>query len=242
MVEFFHHFKNLVEEKEGTIIESRKNQQIEYHCAILPHGASIQNQDHLTGGLAILWEDQRLKLRSFAYREVSNSCIIKPEKNRSLDFFPHELEGFVIEVFSQIEALRIHIAKDWAQHFKEAKSGSHPLSIDILSQMVDEICPGSDTYEKICNYILEEDNRGLNPLGKLGKRVRRTQVLDRFDAANAVMSLAKHAQYPGLRWQLMELGGKILWEKNRFQSISTNPGSILKLLQKDRRSSYVRGK
>lgn len=240
MVEFFHHFKNLVEEKEGTIIESRKNQQLEYHCAILPHGACIQKDDHLTGGLSILWEDQRVKLRSFAYRQISNTGIIKPEKDRSLDFFPHELEGFVIEVFSQIEALRIHIAKDWAKQFQEAKSGSHPLSIDLLSQMVDEICPNSDTYEKICDFILEEDNRGLNPLGKLGKRIRRTQILDRFDAANAVISLAGQAQYPELRWQLMELGGKILWEKNKFQSYSSNPGSILKLLQRDRRSSYVR--
>ncbi|MEL6254821.1 MAG: hypothetical protein AAFR87_22640 [Bacteroidota bacterium] len=239
MVEFLFHFQNLVEEKGGKIIDSCQQGEAEFHCAILPLESRIQSCDFINGGVAILWEDKRLKFRSFVYRQVCNNGILKPEISRSKDFFAHELEGFVIELFSHIEALKLHQLEDWSLKFRQAKKGLNPISLNHLDAMLSPILPHPDLKQLISHYISEEDKRGLNPLGSYGRRIRRSQTLDRYDASVAFMALAQDLKNPLQKWKVMELAGQIIWQEKGFESARHAP-TTLKLLFDDRRSLFAR--
>lgn len=239
MVEFLFHFQNLVEEKGGKIIDSCQQGETEFHCAILPIESGIQKDDFINGGVAILWEDRKLKFRSFVYRQACTHGILKPERSRIKDFFAHELEGFVIELFSHIEELKLHLLNDWARKFSEAKKGKNLISLNRLDYMLCQVFPHPDRKQLISHYIAEEDKRGLNPMGKYGRRIRRNQTLDRYDASIALMALAQDQREPLLKWRLMELAGEILWKDKDFES-SLNSPTTLKLLVDDRRSLFTR--
>ncbi|MDW3647042.1 MAG: hypothetical protein R8P61_08270 [Bacteroidia bacterium] len=238
MVEFLFHFQNLVEEKGGKIIDSCKQGETEFHCAILPIESGIQSKDSINGGVAILWENKKLKLRSFVFRQVCQNGALKPEIGRSKDFFAHELEGFVIELFSHIETLKLHHMEEWGLKFKQAKKGKNPISLNHLDAMLTPILPHPDRKQLISHYISEEDKRGLNPLGIYGRRIRRSQTLDRYDAAVALMALAQDLDNPLRKWKVMELAGEILWQEKGFESVLHAP-STLKILFDDRRSFFA---
>lgn len=240
MVEFIHHFETLVEERNGQIIDSSISQGTEYHYAIFPFTARIQKHDLLSAGISLQASPKRSKLSTFYLREISQNGFIRPRGIFQQTFQSYQLEHFVIELFSQIDLLKFQHLKESAGKFIEAKSGSNPLTLRIIARWVDDIIERSDTLQVLSHYMAEEDQRGLNPLGIFGKRVRYAKIVDRFDAANAVSALARDMSNPQKRWALQELAGRILWEENSLEEKDTAEVYMNKLYL-DRRSYFRQG-
>jgi len=240
MVEFIHHFEALVKERNGQIIDSTISQGIEYHFAIMPFTARIQKDDALSGGIAIKSSQHKIRLNLFYLREISQNGFIKPQGIFQQEFQAYQLEHFVIELFSQLDILKFQHLKESASKFAEAKSGLNPLTLRVVARWVDEIIDRTDTLQVLSHYIAQEDQRGLNPLGLFGKRVRHAKIVDRFDAANAVSALAKDTMNPEKKWELQELAGRILWEENSLEERETAEVYMNKLYI-DRRSYFTQG-
>lgn len=238
MDEFIYHFETLVKERKGHILDFDESPDFEYYCAILPYKALIQKRDLIHGGIAIKSDRRKTTLSAYFHRQGCSYGMLKP-LGISLfkcEFHPYELEQFVIDLFSQIEYLKLFEVEEAAVKFKEAKSGANPIALSVLTDMVNDIIDRSDTQDTLRHYIEEEDQKGLNPMGIYGKRMRSAPILDRYDAANAVVAMVGDIADPEKRWKLMELGGQLLWEtttvpsvyrpKNGISDLYFRPGSL----------------
>lgn len=233
MDEFIYHFETLVKERKGQILDFDASPSFEYSCALLPYKSLIHNHEGICGGIAMSFHRKKVSLSTYFQRDSCSYGIIKP-LNLSLfksDFHPYELELFVIDLFSQIDYLKLFEVEAAAQKIREAKSSSYPISLSTLSQWVNKIVYRQDTEDILRHYIEEEDQKGLNPLGIYGKRVRRVPILDRFDAANAVGAMAGDINNPHIRWKLMELGGRIIWNQKIGQEVASKQTVIANLYQ-----------